>query len=252
MSLSLYIQKFESIGLKGLEKYRLMNRIDTKYFFEREKLQTLLVRLALHYKLLNTNKDRFVSYSSLYFDTKDSTMFLDHHNGNLNRYKVRFREYLDSKSCFLEIKFKNNKGRTIKTRIKAEGINERMKKEELEFINKILPNKLNDIKSRIWIKFNRLTLVHKVKKERLTIDFNLEVSDNQKKVKLYEICIAELKQEKYSSQSDFFRIMKSLKVRPNRISKYCIGMTLLDNTLKYNKFKSKLLSLNKMHNGNIW
>ena len=42
-----------------------------------------------------------------------------HQNKKLNRYKIRQREYLISDISFFEIKFKSNKGRTIKKRIKT-------------------------------------------------------------------------------------------------------------------------------------
>ena len=40
--------------------------------------------------------------------------FLDHHNRRVNRNKIRFREYVGSNLTFLEVKTKNNKGKTIK------------------------------------------------------------------------------------------------------------------------------------------
>ena len=43
-------------------------------------------------------------------------MFHNHHNGKLNRYKIRFRDYINTKNSFLEVKFKTNKGETIKSR----------------------------------------------------------------------------------------------------------------------------------------
>ena len=55
-------------------------------------------------------------YKSLYYDTEDWKFYLDHHNGRVNRNKIRFREYVGSKLTFLEIKLKNNKGKTIKKR----------------------------------------------------------------------------------------------------------------------------------------
>ena len=49
------------------------------------------------------------------------TLYHDHHNGKLNRYKVRRRRYIDTDTEFLEVKLKNNKKRTIKSRIKLSG-----------------------------------------------------------------------------------------------------------------------------------
>jgi len=252
MSLINQIKEFDSISLAELTNYSLMNRVDTKFFFSKEYLENILKSLHSDYRMLNTNKNRFVEYSSLYFDTDDNKMYLDHHNERINRYKIRFREYLDSNLTFLEVKLKNNKGRTQKKRIKVKKCSYKFNEKENEFISQHLPKNFGSINSVLWIYFKRLTMVHKKNKERLTIDFDLEVYNDNKKIKLNNLCIAELKQEKHSFKSDFFRVMKINKLRSNRISKYCIGMNLLNNKLKYNKFKHKLLTINKIQNGNIW
>ena len=48
--------------------YWVLSQEEIDFSFERDKLNSLLKRLSPHYKLLNTNKNRFVEYSSLYFD----------------------------------------------------------------------------------------------------------------------------------------------------------------------------------------
>ena len=57
-----------------------------------------------------------------HYDTDDRKFYLDHHNQRVNRNKVRFREYEGSKLTYLEIKHKNNKGKTIKKRTKVNNI----------------------------------------------------------------------------------------------------------------------------------
>jgi hypothetical protein len=46
--------------------------------------------------------------------------------------------------------------------------------------------------------------------------------------------------------SDFMRIAKELYILPIRISKYCISTLELNPELKYNRFKEKVLFLNKL------
>ena len=67
--------------------------------------------------ILQIDGKRKHDYKSLYFDTEDRKFYNDHHNQRVNRYKVRYREYVDSGLVFLEIKCKNNKGKTIKKRL---------------------------------------------------------------------------------------------------------------------------------------
>ena len=80
---------------------------------------------------------------------------------------------MGSKLTFLEIKLKNNKGRTIKKRTKVKRINEHLSEEKIEIqhIKKVI--------GRYWgsKQSNGLILVelrvHVKDKERLTMDLNL-------------------------------------------------------------------------------
>lgn len=109
----------DTIQLEEMEQVKLMNRTDTKYWFHFKHLQELLQEIKNDYFVLEINQKSELPYSTTYYDTLNNSMFLEHHNGKLNRYKVRRRSYVSSEICFLEMKFKNNKGRTIKKRISS-------------------------------------------------------------------------------------------------------------------------------------
>ena len=113
-----------------------MNRIDTKFAFNENFLPELLDLLKPYYNCLQIENKQIANYQTLYYDTSDLMLYYKHHNGSLNRYKVRQRTYLDSNLCFLEVKFKNNKGRTIKERIKQNEISTSFNFEDFEFLNK--------------------------------------------------------------------------------------------------------------------
>jgi hypothetical protein len=49
-----------------------------------------------------------------------------------------------------------------------------------------------------------------------------------------------------SRSSDFMRIAKELFILPIRISKYCMSSLKLHPELKHNRFKEKVLFLNKL------
>ena len=53
------------------------------------------------------------------FDTDDFAMYRIHQSGHTGRQKMRFRTYVSSDLQFLEVKTKNNHGRTKKKRIKV-------------------------------------------------------------------------------------------------------------------------------------
>ena len=117
---------FSPIKLAEMDNVKLMSRSDTKFAFKFSKLPELLNQMMPFYKVLEINGKFIHDYKSLYFDTDDRKFYLDHHNGRVNRNKVRFREYVGSDLTFLEIKRKNNKGKTIKKRMKVDSINEKL------------------------------------------------------------------------------------------------------------------------------
>ena len=201
------------------------------------------------YKVLYVEGVAKSKYASLYFDTDDFLFYHSHHNGKVNRVKVRFREYLDSQVCFLEVKRKNGKGKTIKKRIKVERMDKKLNEDQKNFIK----NELKTIQRLNYCHenfFHRITMVNKKMKERITIDVDLEFKNEHKKLKekTKNIVIAELKQERLNRHSFFYSLMKKNGIRSSGMSKYCIGTSSLHTELKANRFKRNFRILEKNNN----
>ena len=79
------ISGYNSISLSDMDNVKLMNRVDTKFVFNKEKFPDLLERLQKYYFILEINGNRTHSYKSLYFDTDDRKFYHDHHNVRVNR-----------------------------------------------------------------------------------------------------------------------------------------------------------------------
>ena len=109
--------RMKPILLSEMKGICLMNRIDTKYMMPVNMLPQLLTRLEHDFRIQQVNGQTVGQYWTLYYDTKELEMYLNHHNCRLPREKIRMRTYLDSNLTFLEIKRKSNKGRTSKERI---------------------------------------------------------------------------------------------------------------------------------------
>jgi len=236
---------FESTTLKEMDNVKLMNRTDTKFIFNVDKLSRVLEHAKGNYKVLQINDERILDYKTQYFDTKKFDLYIKHQNKKLNRYKFRQREYLISDISFFEVKFKSNKGRTIKKRIKTKGLQHKLTPEFIDFINLNTPFSGKEFDTSVLNKFSRITLVHKKNSERITIDLNLGYKLNGNSVELPFLCIAEVKREGYNI-SDFISILKENKIYSQSMSKYSIGVLLLNKDLKYNNFKEKLLTLKKI------
>jgi len=230
-----------------MDRVKLMNRTDTKFCISIDELAAALPLLLDHYRILEIEDCRIPSYKSLYFDTSAFKFYKDHHNQKCSRHKVRFRTYVESDLSFLEIKHKS-KGRTNKRRVPVERIPETLESFHVDFIDKVLPEKL-ELHPVMWNAFHRITLVHKEQNERLTLDFNLTFSWQNKTATFPNLIIAELKQEKADRNSTFFALMKKHIIRPYRLSKYCLGCMELhsEKNIKYNRFKKKLLKLAKIN-----
>jgi hypothetical protein len=242
------LNTFSPISLTEMDRVKLMNRIDTKFAFRIGILEELLHELKAEYKILEINTIRIPKYESLYFDDEKFSFFQDHHKGKTDRFKVRIRKYVESNLLFLEIKHKF-KGRTDKKRIETQDFNPIFEEKQQLFIDKQLKKSMS-LNPTMWNTFQRLTLVHNVLNERLTLDFNIEFKFGEISCPFPNLVISELKQEKLNRTSPFFKIMKSKSLRPYRLSKYCLGSMELygESKLKFNRFKRKLLYLQKMNN----
>ena len=227
-----------------MDSVKLMNRTDTKYLFNFIQFDTIMQEILPYYNILEVEGKRISRYETLYYDTADLALYHKHHIGKLNRYKIRHRTYLESKIGFLEVKFKNNKGRTIKTRIKLQKVPYIWGEESTNFISKSLPYKAESLLPAIWINYSRLTLVNKSSAERLTIDLGLEFIKDESSQKLEKIIIAEVKQERRCA-SPFMDVMKRHRIREGSISKYCMGIAFTHEDVKKNNFKAKLKTIKK-------
>jgi len=242
--------RFHSLSLEELDCVKLLKRFDTKFVFHRDKLPFVFDYLNGHYGILEINRNRVFKYESLYYDTDDYFFYHQHHNKKLNRYKIRCRRYIESDLCYFEMKFKNNKKKTIKKRLLLEDklIGHELSGKMIEFGKNWILNDykpiLDKIKPKLRIEFDRITLASQASKERLTFDLNLAFTDSKSKYyKINNLIIAELKSETRSLNPEFLHHLKNLKIFPSTFSKYCIGIATTDNQVKSNRFKKTLLKL---------
>lgn len=240
------VQKFDPVHLEEMDGVKLMNRTDTKFVFPIKKFPQILSDALPFYKVLEIENTRTLKYETDYFDTDSFEMYIKHHNGKLNRYKVRRREYKIDGIKFLEVKFKNNKGRTMKKRIMTEPSEVDFGTESAEFLKKTCPFSPESLKHKLTNSFTRITLANKSAKERITLDMNLGFKNEEIDFNLPFFVIAEVKQEGFSMSSDFIQLLKKYSITPTGMSKYCIGTALLNPSIKQNRFKEKLLNLKKI------
>lgn len=235
---------FAPITLEEMSAVKLMNRIDSKYLVSQDRLPEILAYLTDGYFVQENVGRRIAHYNTLYYDTPDAQMYVAHHNQKLTRQKLRARIYCDTDTAFCEIKNKTNKKRTKKKRIGIE-VSQfgRMLEfdEPRRFVVERLNYDVNTLVPQVENEFDRITLVNRGKSERLTIDMNIRFRNRhtEKNAEVPHLVIIELKQDG-NTPSFFKRLLRDLRIRPYRISKYCLGTILTNPDVKYNRFKKKL------------
>jgi hypothetical protein len=244
--LSGVLGQFDRIGLADLTRVALLDRVDTKYVFGTGELRAALRGTQGKYQVLEIDRVRLNYYHTIYFDTPDFSLYHQHHNGLATRYKVRERRYVDSDLSFLEVKHKTNQGRTIKSRLQILEMETDLDRLVGDFIDTHTPLDERDLEPKLCNDYLRMTLVSKHRTDRLTIDTNLSFGWRDIGVSLPGVVIAEVKQERFSYQSDFIRQMRQLGIQPTSFSKYCVGASLLYDGLKSNNFKQHIRLLGKV------
>ena len=219
------LSAFSSISLEEMSTIRLMNRTDTKYIVSLSALMDVLQRASNCYRVQEVQGERNIVYHTTYLDTPDYAMYLAHQNGRVIREKIRVRTYVSSGLTFLEVKNKNNKGRTDKKRIRVQGVNSLRQDGGEEFL-----------RNYAWYELSTLKLL-------LENHFHHLITGTE--ARLENLAIIELKRDG-RTYSPIGEILRELHVRPSGISKYCVGTVLTAGNLKYNRFKPKLRMAQKI------
>lgn len=241
---------FTPISLTALEsKAGMLERIDNKYVVGSEILQQAVPELARHFDILEIGGCRTFTYDTCYFDDDDCRSYFDHHQKRHKRMKVRIRNYIDAKLCFVEIKLKSTRGMTIKKRMKYDpakfGI---LDQSALQFIRDTYSLQYKrdlhfKMKRNLDMTYKRMTFVAKQGGERMTLDNSLHFyRDGSENTVDPSLFIIEAKSAKGNGAAD--RILRRLHQHPTKhVSKYCTGLAALHDGVKHNNFRRALKKL---------
>ena len=240
------VKLFAPISLEQMSGVKLMNRTDTKFVTTTERLQ-LLLQMAQHdYYVQEIDGERNLEYDTTYFDTTQFDMYNYHQWNHANRQKIRFRTYCITGLQFMEVKTKNNHGRTKKKRIEVNDMDV-AEQQKRDFLGKHLRYSVDTLRPTLNNHFSRITLVNKAKTERLTIDSGLRfhniVSGIDKD--MGNLVIIELKRDGLA-HSPVLEMLRQLRIHPHGFSKYCMGSALTNPELQVHRFKQKLIEIDKI------
>lgn len=238
------------ISLDEMGKIRLMNRTDTKFLTNKATLLKLLPLVENDYYVQQVAGKLISSYRTTYWDDEAHRFYVMHQNGHQPRMKVRVRTYEDSDGLtFLEIKRKDNKGKTHKKRTKVKSQTEITESGGDKFLVDHTGIELSDLHPCLQNRFKRITLVNKGMTERLTIDFDIEYRNFEtlSSANSNQLVIVELKRDGmiYSPVRD---ALIQLRIHPQGYSKYVMGTFMTNPNLKHNLLKRKWVSINRLSN----
>lgn len=240
-------EEFAKISLEDMGKVKLMNRTDTKFVTDFKRVRKLLERISDTYIIQEINGMCRMPYFTLYFDTPDTDMYYQHQRGKKMRQKLRIRLYEQAAEIpFLEIKNKDNRGYTKKTRVLME------EGESLALYSDFLEKKCHyphtNLIPQLENHFYRMTFVNQEMNERITIDTGLKVKsiNTGEMVNLNHIGIIEWKRDGNIRSSKFESILRDLDIYRSGFSKYCMGMALTDDSLRQNRIKQKIRHIEKL------
>lgn len=241
------LDRFDPISLEEMDGVKLMDRTDLKFNFSIHHLPELLNNIREHYRILEVKGVRMSRYETLYYDTPGYDLYKTHHKGKPTRFKIRARKYVESDLNFFEVKHKNNKGRTIKTRVKKKASGSEISGNAQELLTEKTGMQSEHLEPKLFVNYTRITLVNRFEEERLTIDLDLQVKNDEAVFNFEGLVIVEAKMSKIQV-TPFVKLLKEKHIRQGGMSKYCMAVSKLIPGIKHNNFKEKLLTVDKILN----
>ncbi|HEX5204008.1 polyphosphate polymerase domain-containing protein [Paractinoplanes rhizophilus] len=210
------------------ERAALCSRVDRKYLMPEAEAEALLAGLAPTARVLEIDGRRQFTYESLYFDTPELASYLGAAYRRRRRFKIRTRTYVDSGSCWLEVKVPGPRGTTVKYRVPHSS------PETIDhvFVGEVFARHRMaacpaSLRATLRTAYQRFTLLLPEGDSRVTIDTELRwrTTDDEPQLRLPGMSIVETKTGAAVSSAD--RRLWQRGHRPIAISKYAVGLAAL-------------------------
>ena len=224
------------IGLAELEeRAALQTRVDRKYIVPIGEADWLLETLASDAVVLEIDGIRRFTYESRYFDTPELSSYHRTAYRHRRRFKVRTRTYVDSGTCWLEVKVPGPRGSTVKYRVPHEPGEQHTVDAGRAFVDEVFARHGLPAGGRAALvatlrtEYLRCTLLLPRTDSRLTVDTALRWTAGEHALRLAETAIVETKTGSAASRAD--RQLWRRGHRPVALSKYATGLAALRSDL---------------------
>ena len=226
------LSAFGAITLAELVAHAaLQSRMDRKYILPADRIGDLVAGLAHQACILEIDVRRSFWHESMYFDTPDLCCYRLAALRRRRRFKVRSRCYTDSGECWLEVKVRGARGRTIKHRLPYLAEQRATIEHGREFVTDTLDRESIPLPydaalaPTLLTRYQRSTLFLPATASRVTIDTQLCWEHAGRHLYLPDLAIVETKTAAAASCAD--RLLWRRCCRPIRISKYATGLAAL-------------------------
>jgi hypothetical protein len=221
----------------------LQTRVDRKYVVPLATFTILFDWMGDRLSVLQIGDLRLFRYESVYFDTPELAAYLQHAHGRRRRVKIRTRAYLDSGDCLLEFKSVGARGETLKERFpyllaSRHDLDAGARALASERLGHTIST--SALRPVLTTAYHRATLVDSTGLHRVTCDVNLRFENGaaQRYGPLDGVVVLESKS--VGSEPLIDRVLRRLGSRPLSLSKYCVGMAVLDPRLPANRWNREL------------
>ena len=240
------LEKFAAASPELLAERSLLSRVDTKCMLPASSLNAILDELQDDYALLVSPSGHPPRYRTLYLDTPRYRSLEDHHRGRRPRFKSRIRHYSDRELSYLEVKEKTPANETRKSRRRLSYGQESLRLEDLRFLDDLLPIRARDLVHSLRTEFERITLLSRWSKERVTLDLNPTFVSQDDRASFPAAVIIEVKQERFQPRSPFLMALRAHRIFPVSVSKYCTAAALLLPEVRMNGYRDTLRALGRI------
>ncbi|MFE7508306.1 polyphosphate polymerase domain-containing protein [Promicromonospora sp. NPDC057488] len=219
----------------------LQTRRDRKYVLTPDELDRLLAELPPA-RVLEIDGSRSFAYDSTYFDTPGLDAYRLAATRRRRRFKVRTRTYVDTGSCFVEVKTRAGRGTTVKERQPHDDA------DHLGVARAFVSDRLADagapsapvLTPTLRSRYDRTTLL--LDDARVTLDTGLvwdllgpcdaapgapDTPAGSRTAAIGDLVVVETKTAAGSGPSSVDRLLWRAGHRPDRISKYATGLAVL-------------------------
>jgi hypothetical protein len=236
------VDALPTIDLSTMDRLaRLHTRKDRKYVVGVQSLRRVLARVRPGLMLLEIDGRRWFGYHSLYFDTPDLDAYRLAATHRPNRFKVRTRTYLDAGKRVLEVKTKDQRGRTVKRRHDLADDDPPLDPGNRRWLaeQRSVGAFVNSLEPRLLSRYQRATLVLPDDRSRATIDADWTAAETDGcQVSLGQKLIIETKTSGQPSLLD--RELWAEGHRPIKVSKYATALAALHPELPSNRWHQVL------------